>query len=452
MHLLLSLVLFLSLTYDVLAVPAPLHHVRKSRSFRIERVKRSDYVAHGPSALRKAYRKFGIAPTNFTGIELSDFEPFNLTKSAVTTNQNNVDEPDQTGAVSATSVQGDVEFVSPVTIGGQTVTMDFDTGSADMYVFPHQFILPLRITVMINLSPFRRWVMNSKLQASMIKGRTVYDPSKSSTYKQVDGGAFKISYGDSSSASGGLAQDTVNIGGATVTSQYFGLPTTVSSSFIEDTYSNGLVGLGFSSINTFDPGPQKTFFENIAADLEEPVLTARLRSDGVGEYEFGQIDHSKYSGALVNVSVDSSSGFWQFEAGYFAVGSGSLQKVTQVPAAIADTGTSLMLVSPEVVEAYYKEVQGAAYSSSVSGYIYPCSAELPSLTVALGDKYQATIPGSLVNFAEVGTNTTTGATVCYGGIQSNEGSSLQIFGDVFLKALFVVFDQRGPSLGFASPT
>lgn len=41
--------------------------------------------------------------------------------------------------------------------------------------------------------------------------------------------------------------------------------------------------------------------------------------------------------------------------------------------------------------------------------------------------------------------------VCYGGVQSNSGSSLQIFGDVFLKALFVVFDQRGPSLGFASP-
>ena len=202
----------------------------------------------------------------------------------------------------------------------------------------------------------------------------------------------------------------VNIGGATVKDQIFGLPDRVSSSFVDDTYSNGLVGLGFSSINTFTPGPQKTFFDNIASDLEEPVFTARLRSDGVGEYEFGKVDHAKYTGNLVNISVDSSSGFWQFEAGYFAVGSDALQKVTQVPRAIADTGTSLMLVSPEVVTAYYKKVQNAAYSSGVSGWVYPCSAKLPSLTVALGDKYQATIPGSLVNFAEVGKNTTTGET------------------------------------------
>jgi len=41
-------------------------------------------------------------------------------------------EDDQTGDVSAVSVQGDAQFVSPVTIGGQTIVMNFDTGSADL--------------------------------------------------------------------------------------------------------------------------------------------------------------------------------------------------------------------------------------------------------------------------------------------------------------------------------
>ncbi|KAJ5690536.1 aspergillopepsin A-like aspartic endopeptidase [Penicillium macrosclerotiorum] len=456
MRLFLSLALLLSLSIDTLAAPTSLHPQRRKRSFQVERVKRNDYVAHGPHALRKAYRKFGIASTNFTGIELDDFEPFEIKTSAVSTNQNSATtEPDQTGAVSATSVQSDVEFVSPVTIGGQTITMDFDTGSSDMYASPidsFEELFPIWPVLLKKTNADHRWVMNTELPESTIQGRTVYDPSSSTTFKKVSGGSFKISYGDSSSASGGLGKDTVDIGGATVTGQTFGLPTSVSESFIEDTYSNGLVGLGFSSINTFDPGPQKTFFDNIASDLEEPVLTARLRSDSVGEYEFGKIDESKYTGTLVNVTVDSSNGFWQFKAGYYAVGSGALHEVTDIPNAIVDTGTSLMLVSPEVAEAYYSEVTSAAYSSSVAGYIYPCAADLPSLTVALGDKYQATIPGSLINFAEVGTNKTTGDTVCYGGIQSNSGSSLQIFGDVFLKALFVVFDQRGPSLGFASPS
>lgn len=241
----------------------------------------------------------------------------------------------------------------------------------------------------------------------MISGRTVYNPSNSSTYKKVDG-TFKISYGDSSNAKGGLAKDTVSIGGATVKNQVFGLPTSVSDSFISDENSNGLVGLGFTSINTFDPGPQKTFFDNIAPDLDEPVFTARLKSEGVGEYEFGTIDHDKYSGSLVNVSVDNSNGFWQFEAAQFAVGGGSLQKITDTPTAIADTGTSLMLVSPQVAKAYYDG--WAQYSNSVSGYIFSCDTDIPSLSVAIGNKFQATIPGSLINFAEIGTNKTTGGT------------------------------------------
>lgn len=132
MHLLLSLLLFLSLSYDALALPTALRPQRRSRSFHVERVKRGDYVAHGPSALRKAYRKFGITPMNFTGIDLDDFEPYDLNlANAVSSNQNSQD-TDQEGSVSATSVQSDVEFVSPVTIGGQEITMDFDTGSSDM--------------------------------------------------------------------------------------------------------------------------------------------------------------------------------------------------------------------------------------------------------------------------------------------------------------------------------
>ncbi|KAJ5980753.1 aspergillopepsin A-like aspartic endopeptidase [Penicillium waksmanii] len=427
MYLIISLVLFLSLGYDALAAPAAaLHPQQRSKSFRVERVRRSDYIAHGPAALRKAYRKFGIVSTDFSDLDLDDFEPFDdltrTSKSASYTDSS--DGTDQTGSVSATSVQGDVEFVSPVQIGGQMIVMDFDTGSSDM------------------------WVLNSELPESMVSNRTVYNPSKSSTYKKVDG-TFKISYGDSSNAQGGLAKDVVSIGGATVKNQVFGLPTSVSDSFISDENSNGLVGLGFTSINTFDPGPQKTFFDNIVPDLDEPVFTARLKSEGVGEYEFGKIDHDKYSGSLVNVTVDSSNGFWQFEAAQFAVGDGSLQQITDTPTAIADTGTSLMLVSPQVAKAYY--AGWAQYSNSVSGYIFSCDADLPNLSVAIGNKFQATIPGSLINFAEIGTNKTTGGTVCYGGVQSNSGSSLQIFGDVFLKALFVVFDHRGPSLGFGSP-
>lgn len=42
--------------------------------------------------------------------------------------------------------------------------------------------------------------------------------------------------------------------------------------------------------------------------------------------------------------------------------------------------------------------------------------------------------------------------VCYGGIQRNTGFGFSIFGDVFLKTVYAVFDRgsAGPRLGLAS--
>lgn len=131
MHLLLSLIFLLSLSYHALSIPTATRHQRHGRSFSVKRVKRSDYVAYGPVALRKAYRKFGI-PTNFGANDLNDFEPLDMKHISPVAGNQATAQPDDTGIVSATSIQHDIEFVSPVTIGGQNISMDFDTGSSDM--------------------------------------------------------------------------------------------------------------------------------------------------------------------------------------------------------------------------------------------------------------------------------------------------------------------------------
>ena len=251
--------------------------------------------------------------------------------------------------------------------------------------------------------------MNSQLPSDMIIGHTVFNPSESSSFKPINGASFNTSYGDSSFVYGNVATDTVEIGGAVVENQAFGLPTQISESFIHDTSSNGILGLASSKLNTIKPQKQKTFLENVADSLKEPVVTALLKNDQAGEYEFGTIDHSKYKDNLYNVSVDSSSGFWQFKSTHFAIGdeNADFQNI-KTPTTIADTGTSLMLVSPEVVDSYYAQVEGAVLSKGAGGVVFPCDAQLPNLSIAFGEEGVATIPGPIMSFAHAGTNRTTG--------------------------------------------
>jgi aspergillopepsin I len=129
MRVLLSIFFALWLGSGVLS--APTLKDGKGRSFKVQAVRRSDTV-HGPTALRKAYLKYGIVPSNI-GIDLEDFEPFEPNvKAAVTDSKAAITEPDQSGAVSAASVEGDAAFVSPITIGGQELVVTFDTGSSDV--------------------------------------------------------------------------------------------------------------------------------------------------------------------------------------------------------------------------------------------------------------------------------------------------------------------------------
>ncbi|TKA69962.1 hypothetical protein B0A55_08483 [Friedmanniomyces simplex] len=326
----------------------------------------------------------------------------------------------ESGKVTASPEKNDSEYLSPVTIGGQALTLDFDTGSADL------------------------WVFSSSLPAADSSGHTTFDPSKSSTWQAYQGATWQISYGDGSAADGTVGFDAVTIGGVTVSKQAVELATGVSGSFVQDTQNDGLVGLGFSTINTVQPQPQKTFFENVMPSLALPVFTANLDKDASGTYTFGAIDSTQYTGDIHYTPVDSSNGFWEFPSSSYTIAGGSPTPCTTCSPAIADTGTSLMLIDDDIVTAYYAQVSGSSLDQSQGGYIYPCSATLPSFGVAIGADYTATIPGSALTFAELGDGT------CFGGVQSNQGQGIQIYGDVLLRNFFAVFDGGAKRFGVAT--
>ncbi|KAK5117290.1 hypothetical protein LTR62_005907 [Meristemomyces frigidus] len=322
------------------------------------------------------------------------------------------------GEVTATPESNESEYLEPVTIGGQTLNLDFDTGSSDL------------------------WVFSSSLSASESSGHTTYDPSTSSSFSEYQGGSWSISYGDGSSASGTVGFDKVNIGGATVNKQCVELAERISGSFVSDTNNDGLVGLAFSSINTVKPQKQSTFFENVLDSLAQPVFTANLEDNSSGTYTFGEIDSTQYSGDIHFTPIDKSQGFWQFDSSTYSVG-GKTQQCTTCSPAIADTGTSLILVDDDVAQNYYAQVPSAKMDQQQGGYVYDCAAQLPTFGIAIGD-YIATLTGQQVTFANLGDGT------CFGGVQGNQGQGLQIYGDMLLKNFFAVFDAGNESFGIAT--
>ena len=168
-----------------------------------------------------------------------------------------------------------------------------------------------------------------------------------------------------------------------------------------------------------------------------PILTA-------GTYSFGFIDKSLFNGSLSYSPVDDSDGFWKFTSSGYAVGDDQLGS-TSIDG-IADTGTTLLLLDKTIVDEYYEKVSGAKYDQTQGGYTFSCDSELPNFSFGVGNGTAITIPGSFINFAPL----EEGSTTCFGGLQDNTGVGFAIFGDVALKAAYVVFDAGEKRIGWAS--
>lgn len=211
-------------------------------------------------------------------------------------------------------------------------------------------------------------MFSTELPAADQKNHNVFDPSKSSTWKEATGETWKISYGDGSSASGDVGTDVVNIGGIKVENQAVELAKTAADQFISGT-GDGLLGLAFPSINTISKNgkssPQNTPVANMISQGDIPsdaqLFTSAFYSSrdqsANSFYTFGYIDTDLVGDNEIHYTdIDNSEGFWMFDSATSTVAGKQISQSGNK--AIADTGTTLALVSDEVCEALYKAIPG----------------------------------------------------------------------------------------------
>lgn len=102
------------------------------------------------------------------------------------------------------------------------------------------------------------------------------------------------------------------------------------------------------------------------------------------------------------------------------------------------------------MDTYFAKVPSANFSNKEYGYVVPCDAKLPDFLWELSDEegniVKGAVPGEYLIYAH------TTDELCFAGLQSISAfTGVQgIFGDIFLKSGFFVFDIKGKRLGAAS--
>ena len=105
-----SFIKFLGAASAVISLVAAVPVEKRGASFRLDQTVRKPFLLSGPSAVAKTYAKYG--------------QPVPDVIAAAAANND--------GTVAADPEQYDSEYLCPVSIGGQTLNLDFDTGSSDL--------------------------------------------------------------------------------------------------------------------------------------------------------------------------------------------------------------------------------------------------------------------------------------------------------------------------------
>ena len=294
----------------------------------------------------------------------------------------------------------------------QPFTIDFDTGSADL------------------------WIPGPDCTGGCAKHHK-YDPSSSSTSKKLSSGGFNIVYGDGSTTSGDIYTDTVTVGGVTGIDVPIGVASHVGDSFANDP-QDGLVGLAFQSISTMG---QKPFIQSLLSQnqVKNGQFSFALSQNGGSELFLGGANKDKYVGSFEWHDVTSES-YWVLQG---TANIGGKQVVQKPFNAIIDTGTTVVVAPPDEAKQFWSQVPGAEEYGN--GYwTFPCDAT-PDVSFSFGGQ-QWSMDSQHLNLGR----TFAGSNMCIGSIVGIDiGIDAWIIGDSFLKNVYTSFNFDTKTVGFA---
>ncbi|KAF9185761.1 hypothetical protein BGZ51_002104 [Haplosporangium sp. Z 767] len=329
----------------------------------------------------------------------------------------------------------DTQWVAAMSIGtpAQEFSVVFDTGSSDL------------------------WVTSTTCQSLICMTLRRFNPSRSSTFAQ-DGRTWLINYADDSRVSGALGVDDMSVAGIPIKQQTFGMAA-VNTGPTAASGVDGIMGLGFdSNIEIGDvQTPVTTMMKQEQIDQE--IVSVWLNkasnqdedlSDG-GEFIFGGVDPSLYTGPITYVPVTSNKE-WQVTVEQVFIGRKELQVSSSARSAIVDTGSSYILFPDYLATAFHRAIPNSQYDSKL-GWLIPCalanSRTVGDLTFVFGGQ-RFSVPISDIVILKSGYNGyCLSAIDSWQELEGHGGQAGILLGDLFIKNQYVVYDYGKRRIGFA---
>ncbi|KAJ3261721.1 hypothetical protein HK103_004672 [Boothiomyces macroporosus] len=256
--------------------------------------------------------------------------------------------------------------------------------------------------------------------------------------------SFDINYADKSKATCEIYLVDFTLGGFK-TKLPVGLTTTMAG-FNNTPERDGLLGLGFNDLSKISSalhGSNANWFDSLGLTGNNQMFSVFLSLSEIdkGELTIGGYDSSKINGEIYYFPL-SSSNSWQID-----VTGMKYQIETQAgPAQISlksmliDTGSTNIYLEKSVADTI-NTILGAAYDSKKKNYIIDCKKinDGPDLSFVIQDT-TFSIPSTY--YISQSSN------YCFTRIKAST-SKIIIFGDLFMKAFYTIFDKGNKQIGLA---
>uniref|UniRef100_A0A3B5A4S6 Progastricsin n=1 Tax=Stegastes partitus TaxID=144197 RepID=A0A3B5A4S6_9TELE len=296
----------------------------------------------------------------------------------------------------------DTTYYGAISVGTppQSFQVLFDTGSANL------------------------WVDSVYCNTQACNTHKKFNPQQSSTFT-ARRQSFYLPYG-AGSLNGVFGYDNVNVGGIEITNQEIGLSTNEPGENFVVAPFDGILGLSYPSISA---GGQTPVMDNMIAKnlLNADIFAFYLsRNEQQGSVlSFGEVDNSLFQGQIYWTPVASET-YWEIGVEGFQINGQETGWCSQGCQSVVDTGTST-LTAPQQYLGSIMQAIGAQQNQ------YGEVKQMGRRTPTRRNGYQSC---------------SVGITPTY--LPSSNGQPMWIFGDVFLREYYSVYDRTNNRLGFAS--